>query len=316
MSFLSLMLEGRVVSLNRMTQIVHKVLHTYYDNLSLHSDKGSVFVVTNGEPLFTISNSYTEGQVWRTVREHEEMLFNELLDKARVRSKYKKRVERLKSEFPNLRYSRDVDYSTILVEGDNNYVYLTTNDEYEINRRKIMDKFGYQPRRYKVGDKVVIRSDLIDGQKYGGMAYVMPMGCGENTIILVTDTGYLLRRKFSRYGLDYTYTDAMIDHEATAALNNPKPTPPAPAKPARREINPSNNFVEVSDFKQVATVNIKFRLMDIKADIIMGKAYEILRIFVDDEQIEDINHAAWIALEALIEAGYFSNKGGSNEGER
>ena len=74
--------------------------------------------------------------------------------------------------------------------------------------------------RYKVGDKVVIRKDLVVGKYYDGCYFADEMKKIEGAITTI------LGVRSSHYKLDtcraYNFVDEMIDHEATAKLNSPK----------------------------------------------------------------------------------------------
>ena len=77
--------------------------------------------------------------------------------------------------------------------------------------------------RYKVGDKVVIRTDLVERAEYDGCYFSSDMKEFRGKIQTI--------KKISQdrwYGLvedneDWSFTDKMIDHEATAKLNEVKP---------------------------------------------------------------------------------------------
>ena len=75
--------------------------------------------------------------------------------------------------------------------------------------------------KYKVGDKVVNRKDLESGKYYGYCFFTdgMKKTVGAITTILIVRHSY--------YKLDtceaYNFVDEMIDHEATAKLNEPTP---------------------------------------------------------------------------------------------
>lgn len=76
--------------------------------------------------------------------------------------------------------------------------------------------------RYKVGDKVVIRNDLVenvyfmdDGYHYTDFVDSMEKYRGKTLIVGKTSTGYHIE--------GWHFTDEMINHEATAKLNEVKP---------------------------------------------------------------------------------------------
>ena len=77
--------------------------------------------------------------------------------------------------------------------------------------------------RYKVGDKVVIRDDLKSGRNYGYLYcnthMVKLRGRTEQIKRVTTNESYLLEGDFD----SWFFTDEMIDHEATAKLNEVKP---------------------------------------------------------------------------------------------
>ena len=74
--------------------------------------------------------------------------------------------------------------------------------------------------RYNVGDKVVIRKDLVVGKYYDGCYFADEMKKIEGAITTI------LGVRSSHYKLEtcraYNFVDEMIDHEATAKLNSPK----------------------------------------------------------------------------------------------
>ena len=74
--------------------------------------------------------------------------------------------------------------------------------------------------RYHVGDKVVIRKDLVVGNYYDGCCFADEMKKTEGKIATI------LIVQFGHYKVDtcrwYNFVDEMIDHEATAKLNSPK----------------------------------------------------------------------------------------------
>ena len=74
--------------------------------------------------------------------------------------------------------------------------------------------------RYHVGDKVVIRKDLVVGNYYDGGCFADEMKKTEGKIATI------LIVEFGHYKVDtcrwYNFVDEMIDHEATAKLNFPK----------------------------------------------------------------------------------------------
>jgi hypothetical protein len=81
--------------------------------------------------------------------------------------------------------------------------------------------------RYKVGDKVVIRSDLEFGRVYGCIPFFpyMEVLLKRKKYTLTIGVINLNIQSYNAMNSFYDWTDEMIDHEATARFNAPIPSP-------------------------------------------------------------------------------------------
>lgn len=93
--------------------------------------------------------------------------------------------------------------------------------------------------RYKVGDKVILRSDLVEGEMYGGINFIDSMTvCKPLKVCNVYEGCYFLEEDEKR---GWFCSDEMIDHKTTEQLQN-------------KEVNKMKEF-KVGDEVKVVDVN-------------------------------------------------------------